>query len=44
MEKIINKIWMMPKKKYTFDVEKFRSITSDESFILKISNIKRTTT
>jgi 16S rRNA (guanine527-N7)-methyltransferase len=32
------------KKKYTFDLEKFRSITSDESFILKISNIKRTTT
>ncbi|NDC44241.1 MAG: 16S rRNA (guanine(527)-N(7))-methyltransferase RsmG [Proteobacteria bacterium] len=32
------------KKKYTFDVEKFRSITSDESFILKISNIKRNTT
>jgi 16S rRNA (guanine527-N7)-methyltransferase len=32
------------KKKYTFDVEKFRSITSDESYILKISNIKRTTT
>jgi 16S rRNA (guanine527-N7)-methyltransferase len=32
------------KKKYTFDVEKFRSITSDESFILKISNIKSTTT
>ena len=32
------------KKKYTFDVEKFRSITSDESFILKIKNIKRTTT
>ena len=32
------------KKKYTFDVEKFRSITSDESFILKITNIKRTTT
>jgi 16S rRNA (guanine527-N7)-methyltransferase len=32
------------KKKYTFDVEKFRSITSDESFILKIINIKRTTT
>jgi 16S rRNA (guanine527-N7)-methyltransferase len=29
------------KKKYTFDVEKFRSITSDESYILKISNIKR---
>jgi hypothetical protein len=32
------------KKKYTFDLEKFRSITSDESFILKISNIKRSTT
>jgi 16S rRNA (guanine527-N7)-methyltransferase len=32
------------KKKYTFDIEKFRSITSDESFILKINNIKRTTT
>ena len=32
------------KKKYTFDVEKFRSITSDESYILKISNIKRCTT
>jgi 16S rRNA (guanine527-N7)-methyltransferase len=32
------------KKKYTFDVEKFRSITSDESFILKINNIKRATT
>jgi 16S rRNA (guanine527-N7)-methyltransferase len=32
------------KKKYTFNVEKFRSITSDESFILKITNIKRTTT
>jgi 16S rRNA (guanine527-N7)-methyltransferase len=32
------------KKKYTFDVEKFRSITLDESFILKITNIKRTTT
>ena len=32
------------KKKYTFDVEKFRSITSDESFILKIKNIKHTTT
>jgi 16S rRNA (guanine527-N7)-methyltransferase len=31
------------KKKYTFDVEKFRSITSDESYILKISNIKRNT-
>ena len=32
------------KKKYTFDVEKFRSITADESYILKISNIKRSTT
>ncbi len=32
------------KKKYTFDVEKFRSITSNESFVLKINNIKRTTT
>jgi 16S rRNA (guanine527-N7)-methyltransferase len=32
------------KKKYTFDVEKFRSITSDESYILKIKNIKRSTT
>jgi 16S rRNA (guanine527-N7)-methyltransferase len=32
------------KKKYTFDVEKFRSITSDESFIIKITNIKRSTT
>jgi 16S rRNA (guanine527-N7)-methyltransferase len=32
------------KKKYTFDVEKFRSITSDESYILKISNIKTSTT
>ena len=32
------------KKKYTFHVEKFRSITSDESYILKISNIKRSTT
>jgi 16S rRNA (guanine527-N7)-methyltransferase len=32
------------KKKYTFHVEKFRSITSDESYILKISNIKLTTT
>ena len=32
------------KKKYTFDVEKFRSITSDVSYILKISNIKRNTT
>ncbi len=32
------------KKKYTFDLEKFRSITSDESYIIKISNIKRSTT
>ena len=32
------------KKKYTFDLEKFRSITSDESYILKISNIKSNTT
>ena len=32
------------KKKYTFDIEKFRSITSDESYILKISNIKRNAT
>jgi 16S rRNA (guanine527-N7)-methyltransferase len=32
------------KKKYTFDIEKFRSITSDESYILKITNIKRSTT
>jgi 16S rRNA (guanine527-N7)-methyltransferase len=32
------------KKKYTFHLEKFRSITSDESFVLKITNIKHTTT
>ncbi len=32
------------KKKYTFDLEKFRSITSDESYILKISNVKPSTT
>jgi 16S rRNA (guanine527-N7)-methyltransferase len=32
------------KKKYTFHVEKFRSITSDESYVLKISNIKLSTT
>jgi 16S rRNA (guanine527-N7)-methyltransferase len=32
------------KKKYTFHVEKFRSITSDESYILKINNIKLSTT
>ena len=32
------------RKKYTFDVEKFRSITADESYILKISNIKLSAT
>ena len=32
------------KKKYTFELEKFKSITSDESYILKISNIKLSTT
>ena len=32
------------KKKYTFDLEKFRSITSDESSIIKIKNIKLYTT
>jgi 16S rRNA (guanine527-N7)-methyltransferase len=32
------------KKKYTFDVKKFRSITSDESYIIKISNIKLSAT
>ena len=32
------------KKKYTFELEKFRSITSDDSYILKISNIKLNTT
>ena len=32
------------KKKYTFELEKFKSITSDESCILKISNIKHNTT
>ena len=32
------------KKKYTFDVEKFRSITSDDSSIIKIKNIKLNTT
>jgi len=32
------------KKKYTFELEKFRSITSDESYILKISNIKLNST
>ena len=32
------------KKKYTFNVEKFKSITSDESFILKITDLKHNTT
>jgi 16S rRNA (guanine527-N7)-methyltransferase len=32
------------KKKYTFELEKFRSITSDESSIIKIKNIKINTT
>jgi 16S rRNA (guanine527-N7)-methyltransferase len=32
------------KKKYTFNVEKFKSITSDESFILKITDLKQCTT
>ena len=32
------------KKKYTFELEKFRSITSDESSIIKIKNIKPNTT
>jgi 16S rRNA (guanine527-N7)-methyltransferase len=32
------------KKKYTFESEKFRSITSDESSIIKIKNIKLNTT
>ena len=32
------------KKKYTFNVEKFKSITSDESFILKITDLKYNTT
>jgi 16S rRNA (guanine527-N7)-methyltransferase len=32
------------KKKYTFNVEKFKSITSDESFILKITDLKQYTT
>ena len=32
------------KKKYTFNVEKIKSITSDESFVLKISNVNRYTT
>ena len=32
------------KKKYTFEVEKFRSITSDDSSIIKIKKIKYNTT
>jgi 16S rRNA (guanine527-N7)-methyltransferase len=32
------------KKKYTFELEKFKSITSDESSIIKIKNIKLNTT
>ena len=32
------------KKKYTFELEKFRSITSDDSSIIKIRNIKLNTT
>jgi len=32
------------KKKYTFKLEKFKSITSDESFILKITDLKHCTT
>jgi 16S rRNA (guanine527-N7)-methyltransferase len=32
------------KKKYTFELEKFRSITSDDSSIVKITNIKFNTT
>jgi 16S rRNA (guanine527-N7)-methyltransferase len=32
------------KKKYTFNVEKTKSITSDESFVLKIYNVNRYTT
>jgi len=32
------------KKKYTFELEKFRSITSDESSIIKIKNIKPNST
>ena len=34
----------LAKKKYTFNVEKFKSITSDESFILKITVLKHCTT
>jgi 16S rRNA (guanine527-N7)-methyltransferase len=29
------------KKKYTFNIEKFKSITSDESYILKITDVKQ---
>ena len=32
------------KKKYTFELEKFRSVTSDDSSIIKIKNIKLNTT
>ena len=32
------------KKKYTFELEKFRSITSDDSSIIKIKNIRLNTT
>ena len=32
------------KKKYTFNVEKIKSITSNESYILKINNVKLITT
>jgi len=32
------------KKKYTFNIEKFKSITSDESYILKITDVKLRTT
>ena len=28
------------KKKYTFNIEKFKSITSDESYIIKITDVK----
>ena len=32
------------KKKYTFNLEKFRSVTSNESFIIKITDVKRQAT
>ena len=32
------------KKKYTFNIEKFKSITSDESYIIKITDVKLYTT